>query len=221
MKQLMVFLAVLVFAIGSGAAAQESVTATSEYKMGDNETKATAKNLSFARARSQALDLAAKKIAGQAGGPVQPFVPALVDVQKVGEQIAVEGDDIIFSTTVQATWNPATMAPALKQIQQDPALQAKIKTEEAALARDLSRPVRREVAKDQLMKLRAGMGYGQMVDAVGEPRSTLRCKKRTFYEYGPLWVCFSDGIIKGYILSQDWKGPCSEYQSYGGEIKYF
>jgi hypothetical protein len=72
-----------------------------------------------------------------------------------------------------------------------------------------------------VMSLRAGMNYDEMVKRAGEPRSREECGKLNFFNYGTVWVCFSDEIVKGYIPAKEWQGPCHEYVPYRGEIKYF
>jgi hypothetical protein len=72
-----------------------------------------------------------------------------------------------------------------------------------------------------LSALRSGMTYQEMIALVGLPSSKTSCEGRLYYLYGDKWVYLSKGRVVGYILVQDWQGPCHPYVSFMGEIQYF
>lgn len=72
-----------------------------------------------------------------------------------------------------------------------------------------------------VMKLRTGMNYADMLRIAGPPASKSVCEEKTFYQYGDIFVYTADGKIRGYITAEDWKGPCHPYVGFMGELKYF
>ncbi|MEW5737158.1 MAG: hypothetical protein AB1921_20105 [Thermodesulfobacteriota bacterium] len=72
-----------------------------------------------------------------------------------------------------------------------------------------------------VMKLRTGMNYDDMLRVAGAPASKAVCGEKIFYQYGDIFVYTAEGKVRAYVTSQDWKGPCHPYVGFMGELKYF
>lgn len=52
-----------------------------------------------------------------------------------------------------------------------------------------------------------GMTPSEVKLIVGNPRSTAKSSPNTYYNYGRVWVIFSNGITTGWIHNNNWEGP--------------
>lgn len=76
-------------------------------------------------------------------------------------------------------------------------------------------------APEALYSLRSGMSYRDMLEIAGAPAQRSECGNKVFYNYANVWVYFNDGALVGYLLMENWKGPCHPYVGFMGEILYF
>ena len=76
-------------------------------------------------------------------------------------------------------------------------------------------------APEALYTLRSGMSYRDMLETAGAPAQRSECGNKVFYNYANVWVYFNDGELVGYLLMENWKGPCHPYVGFMGEILYF
>jgi hypothetical protein len=51
-----------------------------------------------------------------------------------------------------------------------------------------------------------GMTLREVKSIAGEPRSTAKQSQNTYFNYGRVWVAFSNGITIGWIHNDDWEG---------------
>lgn len=59
-------------------------------------------------------------------------------------------------------------------------------------------------------QIKEGMTQNEVVQLVGEPRSTAKCMGTTGLSYGKIWVLLENGIVIGYVPIEHWQGPCAD-----------
>jgi len=68
--------------------------------------------------------------------------------------------------------------------------------------------------------IRAGMSIQDMKSILGSEKASDDCMGDLYLFYGDRWIWAPGGIVKGYIMIDDWKGPCSS-ASYATTYKAF
>jgi len=70
-------------------------------------------------------------------------------------------------------------------------------------------------------KVAAGMTKQELIHTLGPGKANAECMGDEYLFYIDRWVWLPNGIVKGYILLDNWKGPCASgtYSSQYGKFK--
>lgn len=175
-------------------------------------------------ATAPAAALAASQPTG--AGPVPASAPSIAGgAAVVASSVAAEVSPSVapqIAASASLAVQPAqgvvmSEAPAVPVIPAVPPAEAARKDERAAFP--MSFPVAE--APEALYTLRSGMSYRDMLETAGAPAQRSECGNKVFYNYANVWVYFNDGELVGYLLMENWKGPCHPYVGFMGEILYF
>ncbi len=122
----------------AGTAQAETITASTEYQMGDNDSRNDARNICYLNAKRQALERAGVYIESQTAvrnlqvqrQDVTAFTAAIAKVEQVGDRLLSRGESQVVTCTVRITIDPQEMQARLQQVGRDKSLQADLRRQQ-------------------------------------------------------------------------------------------
>ncbi len=108
----------------------ETITASAEYQMGDNDSRNDARNICYLNAKRQALERAGVYIESQTAvrnlqvqrQDVTAFTAAIAKIEQAGDRVMPRGESQVVTCTVRITIDPQEMQARLQQFGQDKSL---------------------------------------------------------------------------------------------------
>jgi hypothetical protein len=131
------------------SAAPQSVTEQASYALGDNDTRAQAREICLAKVERKALEASGSLVesemdmisAEKAGGVsdtaqqhVRSYVGAIVNATAVKDQFRMDGERIVIDCTATVTFNPDDVRERLKAAHEDRSTKAEVDQQQARIA---------------------------------------------------------------------------------------
>lgn len=147
-----IFLAGGIGTAPSAIAQLDTIEVSYKYVMGDNDTKADARNICFLNAKKLCLEKAGTYVISQLSlkkrevqgrqseyaeiteQDIRTFMGALIKVDVIGESLSTTGESIAISMTIRAIINSSAILEQILAVKEDQSLAKRIKEQQEQLA---------------------------------------------------------------------------------------
>ena len=197
-------------------AANQTVTETHTYLMGDSDTRSDALHRCQVEAKRKVLDRVgalvisdldvrqderAGKVTDTTSNRMRSYVSGNLKTTSAGEHFDAQGDRQSVTCSVNVSFNPEAIRKDIQRMADEEERRSRLPTAEEAFGPDTTPPALL-TAEQRAMNIMVGMTAEEVIAVAGQPRYREASYNDQLWSYGKIWVTMRGGRIVECISTQ-------------------